>query len=286
MKRIVSTVLAAALVLSLAACSNGDAGTSAADDSSEAVTAETSSDAAGDTDAEESDLDYIQEKGTLIIGYTVYAPMNYTDDEGNFTGFDTELATAVCEKLGVTPKFQEINWETKVIELDAGTIDCIWNGMTLTEDIMENTACTEAYAKNAQVIVMNKDAEYTGTADLVGASIAYEAGSAGQETIEAEENLSQADLVPMATQADCLPEVKAGSCQAAVLDLTLANAMIGEGTSYTDLEIKDELNVEEYGVAFRKGSDVADAVNEAFAALREDGTMQALADKYNLELAD
>lgn len=286
MKRIVSTVLAAALVLSLAACSNGDAGTSAADDSSEAVTAETSSDAAGDTDAEESDLAYIQEKGTLIIGYTVYAPMNYTDDEGNFTGFDTELATAVCEKLGVTPEFQEINWETKVIELDAGTIDCIWNGMTLTEDIMENTACTEAYAKNAQVIVMDKDAEYTGTADLVGASIAYEAGSAGQETIEAEENLSQADLVPMATQADCLPEVKAGSCQAAVLDLTLANAMIGEGTSYTDLEIKDELNVEEYGVAFRKGSDVADAVNEAFAALREDGTMQALADKYNLELAD
>ena len=286
MKRIVSTVLAAALVLSLAACSNGDTGTSAADDSSEAVTAETSSDAAGDTDAEESDLAYIQEKGTLIIGYTVYAPMNYTDDEGNFTGFDTELATAVCEKLGVTPEFQEINWETKVIELDAGTIDCIWNGMTLTEDIMENTACTEAYAKNAQVIVMNKDAEYTGTADLVGASIAYEAGSAGQETIEAEENLSQADLVPMATQADCLPEVKAGSCQAAVLDLTLANAMIGEGTSYTDLEIKDELNVEEYGVAFRKGSDVADAVNEAFAALREDGTMQALADKYNLELAD
>lgn len=286
MKRIVSTVLAAALVLSLAACSNGDAGTSAADDSSEAVTAETSSDAVGDADAEESDLAYIQEKGTLIIGYTVYAPMNYTDDEGNFTGFDTELATAVCEKLGVTPEFQEINWETKVIELDAGTIDCIWNGMTLTEDIMENTACTEAYAKNAQVIVMNKDAEYTGTADLVGASIAYEAGSAGQETIEAEENLSRADLVPMATQADCLPEVKAGSCQAAVLDLTLANAMIGEGTSYTDLEIKDELNVEEYGVAFRKGSDVADAVNEAFAALREDGTMQALADKYNLELAD
>ena len=286
MKRIVSTVLAAALVLSLAACSNGDAGTSAADDSSEAVTAETSSDAVGDADAEESDLAYIQEKGTLIIGYTVYAPMNYTDDEGNFTGFDTELATAVCEKLGVTPEFQEINWETKVIELDAGTIDCIWNGMTLTEDIMENTACTEAYAKNAQVIVMNKDAEYTGTADLVGASIAYEAGSAGQETIEAEENLSRADLVSMATQADCLPEVKAGSCQAAVLDLTLANAMIGEGTSYTDLEIKDELNVEEYGVAFRKGSDVADAVNEAFAALREDGTMQALADKYNLELAD
>ncbi len=288
MKRIISTVLAAALVLSLAACSNSDssASTSAAKDSSTAATAETTADTGDDAATEESDLAYIKEKGTMIIGYTVYAPMNYTDDDGNFTGFDTELATAVCEQLGVEPAFQEINWETKVVELDAGTIDCIWNGMTLTEDIMENTACTEPYAKNAQVIVMKKDAAYTGTADLVDASIAYEAGSAGQETLEAEENLSQADLVPKTVQADCLPEVEAGNCQAAVLDLTLANAMIGEGTSYTDLEIKDELNVEEYGVAFRKGSDVAAAVNDAFAALREDGTMQALADKYNLELAD
>ncbi len=288
MKRIISTVLAAALVLSLAACSNSDSSTStsAAEDSSTAATAETTADTGDDAATEESDLAYIKEKGTMIIGYTVYAPMNYTDDDGNFTGFDTELATAVCEQLGVEPVFQEINWETKVVELDAGTIDCIWNGMTLTEDIMENTACTEPYAKNAQVIVMKKDAAYTGTADLVDASIAYEAGSAGQETLEAEENLSQADLVPKTVQADCLPEVEAGNCQAAVLDLTLANAMIGEGTSYTDLEIKDELNVEEYGVAFRKGSDVAAAVNDAFAALREDGTMQALADKYNLELAD
>ena len=288
MKRIISTVLAAALVLSLAACSNSDssASTSAAEDSSTAATAETTADTGDDAATEESDLAYIKEKGTMIIGYTVYAPMNYTDDDGNFTGFDTELATAVCEQLGVEPVFQEINWETKVVELDAGTIDCIWNGMTLTEDIMENTACTEPYAKNAQVIVMKKEAAYNGTADLVDASIAYEAGSAGQETLEAEENLSQADLVPKTVQADCLPEVEAGNCQAAVLDLTLANAMIGEGTSYTDLEIKDELNVEEYGVAFRKGSDVAAAVNDAFAALREDGTMQALADKYNLELAD
>lgn len=288
MKRIISTVLAAALVLSLAACSNSDTSTStsAAEDSSTSATAETTADTGDDAATEESDLAYIKEKGTMIIGYTVYAPMNYTDDDGNFTGFDTELATAVCEQLGVEPVFQEINWETKVVELDAGTIDCIWNGMTLTEDIMENTACTEPYAKNAQVIVMKKDAAYTSTADLVDASIAYEAGSAGQETLEAEENLSQADLVPKTVQADCLPEVEAGNCQAAVLDLTLANAMIGEGTSYTDLEIKDELNVEEYGVAFRKGSDVAAAVNDAFAALREDGTMQALADKYNLELAD
>ena len=279
MKRLVSAFLAGAMALSLAAC-GGAASTSTVASSASA----SGSAAASETAA--SDLDYIKEKGKMVIGYTVYEPMNYTDADGNFTGFDTELATAVCEKLGVEPEFVEINWDTKVVELDAKSIDCIWNGMTLTDDIMANAACTKPYAKNAQVIVMKKDAAYTGTADLVSASIAYEAGSAGQDTIEAEENLSQADLVPKTVQADCLPEVEAGNCQAAVLDLTLANAMIGEGTSYTDLEIKDELNVEEYGVAFRKGSDVAAAVNDAFAQLREDGTMQALADKYNLELAD
>ena len=123
MKRIISTVLAAALVLSLAACSNSDSSTStsAAEDSSTAATAETTADTGDDAATEESDLAYIKEKGTMIIGYTVYAPMNYTDDDGNFTGFDTELATAVCEQLGVEPVFQEINWETKVVELDAGT---------------------------------------------------------------------------------------------------------------------------------------------------------------------
>lgn len=287
MKKLTCTLLAVTLALSLAACgSTVDTTAESTEAASTDSAAADSADTAEAANSADSDLAYIQGNGQMVIGYTVYAPMNYTDDEGNFTGFDTELATAVCEKLGVEPVFQEINWETKVVELDAKTIDCIWNGMTLTDDIMANTACTQAYAKNAQVIVMKKDAAYTGTADLVGASIAYEAGSAGQGTIEADENLSQGDLIPKTVQADCLPEVEAGSCQAAVLDLTLANAMIGEGTSYADLEIKDELNVEEYGVAFRKGSDAAAAVDAAFEELKADGTMQALADKYNLELAD
>lgn len=284
-KRALALLGAAAMSASLAACGSTATTDSAAASESTADVASTA-EAAADTADGESDLAYIQEKGKMTIGYTVYAPMNYTDENGEFVGFDTELATAVCEQLGVEPEFVEINWDTKIVELDAKSIDCIWNGMTLTDDIMANTACTQAYAKNAQVIVMKKDAAYTGTADLVGASIAYEAGSAGQDTIEADENLSQGDLIPKTVQADCLPEVEAGSCQAAVLDLTLANAMIGEGTSYADLEIKDELNVEEYGVAFRKGSDAAAAVDAAFEELKADGTMQALADKYNLELAD
>ena len=285
MKKHISLLLAAGMAASLAACGatatvSESAAESTADAASTAEAAETEAEAA------DSDLAYIQDKGTMTIGYTVYAPMNYTDENGEFVGFDTELATAVCEQLGVEPKFAEINWDTKIVELDAKSIDCIWNGMTLTDDIMANTACTQAYAKNAQVVVMKADAGYTSTADLVGKTVVAEAGSAGETTVQEDENLSQADYVSKSVQTDCLMEVAAGTADAAVLDLTLASAMIGEGTDYADLAIVDELNAEEYGVAFRKGSDVAAAVDAAFDALKADGTMQALADKYGLTLAE
>jgi len=280
LKRIASAFLAGALALSLAAC-GGSVSTSAA--------ASASGSAAGSASAAAgSDLDYIKGKGKMVIGYTVYEPMNYTDADGNFTGFDTELATAVCAKLGVEPEFVEINWDTKVVELDAKSIDCIWNGMTLTEDIMANTATTKAYAKNAQVVVV-KDGTgtaYTSTADLAGKTVVAEAGSAGEAAIQGDENLAKADYVSKSVQTDCLMEVAAGTADAAVLDLTLANAMIGEGTDYASLAIVDELNAEEYGVAFRKGSDAAAAVDAAFDELKADGTMQALAEKYELALAD
>ena len=286
MKKLISLLLAAGMMASLAACG------SAASTSESASTAESTSEAASTAEAAEaettgeSDLAYIQDKGKMTIGYTVYAPMNYTDENGEFVGFDTELATAVCEQLGVEPEFVEINWDTKMVELDAKSIDCIWNGMTLTDDIMANTACTKAYAKNAQVVVMKKDSGYTSTADLIGKTVVAEAGSAGETTVQEDENLSQADYVSKSVQTDCLMEVAAGTADAAVLDLTLASAMIGEGTDYADLEIVDELNAEEYGVAFRKGSDAAAAVDAAFDALKADGTMQTLADKYGLTLAD
>ena len=279
MKRFLSMFVAGAMALSLAAC-GGAASTSAAASASGSAAGSAASASA------DSDLAYIQGKGKMVIGYTVYAPMNYTDDEGNFTGFDTELATAVCEKLGVEPEFVEINWDTKVVELDAKSIDCIWNGMTLTEDIMANTATTKAYAKNAQVVVVKDGTDYTSTADLADKTVVAEAGSAGEAAIQGDENLSKADYVSKSVQTDCLMEVAAGTADAAVLDLTLANAMIGAGTDYAGLKIVDELNAEEYGVAFRKGSDAAAAVDAAFDELKADGTMQALADKYDLALAE
>ena len=235
--------------------------------------------------AEESDLHHVQEKGTLVIGYTVYAPMNYTDENGVFTGFDTELAMAVAQILGVTPEFVEIDWNTKEIELAAKNIDCIWNGLTITDDRKAQMNITIPYVKNAQAVVIKEGSEYESTASLIGKVIAAEAGSAGETIVQEDANLSQAELISKEVQTACLMEVKAGTAYAAVLDLTLANAMVGKDGDYVDLKIVDRLGVEDYGVAFRKGSDIAEKVNKAFLTLKEQGFLQELAQKYGLDLA-
>ncbi len=289
--RLWTILLVLALVLS--ACGgNGKTGENNDGGASSAAPEEQKTGGEAQQDAAESDLAYVKGNGKLVIGYTVYAPMNYTDDDGNFTGFDTELARAVCERLGVEPEFQEIVWETKEVELAGKSIDCIWNGMTLDADREANMNCTVPYVKNAQVVVVKTGMDYTDTSSLVGKTVVAEIGSAGEAQIlgsedsEPDANLAQADYVGKSVQTDCLMEVKAGTADAAVLDMTLANAMTGEGTDYADLEIVDELAVENYGVAFRKGSDVRDAVNDIFAEMVADGSLKALADQYGLELAD
>lgn len=293
MKRTVKLwVLLLSLAMLLSACGGKDAGADASGDggtSAAAPAEQTTGDSGSDS---ESDLAYVRGNGKLVIGYTVYAPMNYTDDDGNFTGFDTELARAVCQRLGVEPEFQEIVWETKEVELAGKSIDCIWNGMTLDADREANMNCTVPYVKNAQVVVVKAGTDYVDTSSLIGKTVVAEVGSAGETQIigsedsEPDANLAQADYVGKSVQTDCLMEVKAGTADAAVLDMTLANAMTGEGTDYADLEIVDELAVENYGVAFRKGSDVRDAVNDIFAEMVADGSLKALADQYGLELAD
>ncbi len=281
-KKLLALLLAGAMSLSLlAGCGGG----------SDDATDDTAANGADDSSAQtESDLAYVQDKGTMVIGYTVYEPMNYTDENGEFTGFDTEFARAVCEKLGVEPEFVEINWDTKVIELDAKSIDCIWNGMTITDDLKENISVSDPYVKNMQVVVIkdsNKD-KFTDTASLSGATLVAEAGSAGQAAVEADENLSQATLTTVTKQTDALLEIESGASDAAILDWTLAKSMIGEGTDFADLMMIDgaELSVEEYGVGFRKDSDLCTKVNEIMAELVEDGTLPALAEKYGLSLAE
>ena len=274
MKRLVSAFLAGAMALSLAAC-GGAASTSTVASSASA----SGSAAASETAA--SDLDYIKEKGKMVIGYTVYEPMNYTDADGNFTGFDTELATAVCEKLGVEPEFVEINWDTKVVELDAKSIDCIWNGMTLTDEVKNSMETSKPYCENAQVVVVKAaDADkYKDTDSLKDLKFAAEAGSAGA----AEVKKLGLKCTELTTQADALMEVQAGTSDACVIDLLMAGAMIGEGTSYTDLTYTVKLNSEEYGVGFRKGSDLAAALNDFFAASYKDGSLKKTAETYGVQ---
>jgi polar amino acid transport system substrate-binding protein len=268
MKRFICLLLALTMVLALAACGASK------------------ENSATNQPKGESDLAYVKGNGKLIIGYTDYAPMNYTDDSGTFTGFDTELAILVCNKLGLEPEFVEINWDTKEVELNAKSIDCIWNGLTINPERKETMEITKPYVKNAQVVLIKKGTAYDGTASLIGKNVAAEQGSAGEEAVQEETNLKQANYVPKTLQTECLMEVKAGTADAAVLDLTLAKTMTGEGTDYEDLIIADYLNEEDYGVAFRKGSDICAEVNKIFTELVEDGSMGALADKYGLELAE
>lgn len=235
----------------------------------------------------DSDLKYIQKKGTMIVGITDYAPMDFKDENGNWTGFDAELAEMVCKELGVKCEFFVLaDWGKKFYELETKNIDCIWNGMTITDEVKLNTNCSDPYVINAQVLVMKADVvgQYDAVELLQGLTFAVENGSAGQDEVVAL-GVPDSQIIAVQDQAAALMEVAAGTSDACVIDITMANAMTGEGTSYADLAPGISLSSEEYGIGFRKDSDVTAKVNELLAKYKADGTLQALADKYSLTLA-
>ena len=235
--------------------------------------------------APETDLAAIKSKGKLIVGITDYAPMDYKDENGNWTGFDAEFAQLFAKELGVECEFYIIaDWGKKFLELETQQIDAVWNGMTITEEATANSSVSDPYVINAQVVVMKADAvgNYADTASMSGLTIAVENGSAGQDAAAA---IAGATVVPLQDQAAALLEVKAGTADACVIDITMAYAMTGEGTDYADLAPGLSLTEELYGVSFRKDSDLTAKFNEFMAGLKADGTLQALADKYDLTLA-
>jgi polar amino acid transport system substrate-binding protein len=289
MKKLFSLLLAFTLICSmgtvLSGCTKNDTAATKATTDSTTSTADSTTKTDATTTADD-DWSYIKEKGTLTIGITDYKPMNYYDDSGKLVGFDTEFAEAVCKHLGITPNFVEINWDTKEIELAAKNIDCIWNGLTISEDRKENMDFSEAYILNKQQVVIKKDNAdtYTDAASLAHATLVAEISSAGETAIADDAVLSGATYVAVAKQTDALLEVKAGTADAAVLDYTLANAMVGDGTDYSDLMIVKgmDLAVEQYGIGFRKGSTAVDEINKAIDALIKDGTLSTIAEKYGL----
>ena len=284
MKKYVSLLLALCLCLGLmAGCGSNNTADDA--DTNDNNTADTATDNTNDNSADdaESDLAYVKDKGTLVVGITDFAPMDYQDDAGEWIGFDADMAKAFAESLGVDVEFVEIDWSNKILELNAKTIDCVWNGMTLTEDVKTAMACSDAYCNNAQVVIVpaDKAADYQTVESLADLSFAVEDGSAGEEAISA----LGYNYTPVTAQSDALMEVAAGTSDAAVIDSLMAAAMVGEGTGYADLTYTVGLNSEEYGVGFRQGSDLAAALNDFFASAYADGTMLACAETYGVQAA-
>lgn len=289
MKKLVALMLVGAMTAAMVTGCGSSADTSASTDTAEDTAAdaeatEDTAEAAEDTAADaKSDLAYVKEKGTLVVGITEFEPMDYKDENGEWIGFDADMAKAFAESLGVTAEFQVIDWDNKILELEGKTIDCVWNGMTLTDEVTSAMECTNAYLNNAQVVVVPADVadQYQDEESLKDLSFAVEAGSAG----EAEVSALGLNYTPVSSQADALMEVASKSSDAAVIDSLMAGAMIGEGTGYADLTYTIGLNSEEYGVGFRKGSDLAAALNDYFTTSLEDGSMEKVAETYGVQAA-
>ena len=268
MKKLIALLLVLVMAVSLVAC---------------AQTGDQTDTTAGQT--EDTDAAYVAKQGKLIVGITEYAPMDFKDENGEWTGFDAELAEMFAEELDVECEFFVIgDWSKKFFELDAKNIDCVWNGMTITEEATSNASVSDPYVINAQVVVMPADkvSQYPDAASMKDLTFAVEEGSAGQDM--AEENNFK--TVSKQDQAGALMEVAAGTSDACIIDITMAKAMTGEGTDYADLAESISLSSEEYGVAFRKGSDLTAKLNAFLDKLAQDGTLDQLAKKYNLTLAE
>jgi len=236
-------------------------------------------------DKDGSDWAYIEDKGKLVIGITEFDPANYWDEDGNLVGFDTEMAIAACEELGVEAEFIVIDWDSKELELESKNIDCIWNMMGVNDERKEYADFTAAYIVNGQVAVIQKaNADKYVDVDSLnveGLTAVAEEGATGQSVAEAQ--FDNADFIPVAGQTDAMLEVKAGTADFAVVDFLTASSMIAN-SDYADLMIVQDLVLEiEYdAVAFRKGSDAVAMMDGALEKLFEDGTAAEIAEKYAL----
>ena len=280
LKKWLALALALATATTLTACSNTTGGNT--------NTPSGSPSPSGSQAAVESDMQYVKDKGTLVVGITYFEPMDYkAEGSDEWIGFDADMAKAFAESLGVDVEFQEITWDYKVEELNSKAIDCVWNGMTLTDEVTAAMGTSTPYCTNYQTLVYSADraAEFEGLTSLEGLNIAVESGSAGEDAAEA----LGAATVPVQAQANALMEVAAGTSDAAVIDVLMAAEMTGEGTSYADLTYSLNLNdaqdlpSEEYGVGFRLGSDLVDAFNTFWAEKIADGTVLEVATTYGLQ---
>ncbi len=227
------------------------------------------------------------EKETIVVGYTIYDPMNYLDENGKLVGFDTELAEKVFTNLGYDVAFKEIQWENKYTDLNSNVIDCVWNGFTCNTKDDDGIARADKvdfsynYMENRQVIVVAADSKIATAADLNGKIGLAETGSAGETYAKGFEGVTFKGAIK---QTDTLLEINAKTADFAVVDAQLAKSYVGKG-DYANLKIVEELSsdVEYYAIGFKKGSELTAKVNAELEKLGADGTIAALATKYGVE---
>ena len=231
---------------------------------------------------------------TLVCGVTIFENMNEKDENGNWTGFESEFAMEVGKLIGMDVKFQEIDWTQKYTELEAGTIDCIWNGFTANSSDKINGVDTRrsdlvdfsyGYMLNQQCVVIKADNAdvYKTEADLAGKKAGVEGGSAG-ESYASSVIGENGSMEKYPAQNKAFLEVKTGAVDFAVVDIVLAKNICGKG-DYADLMIVEsiELDSEIYAIGFEKGSELTAKVNEAIKTLFENGKIAELATKYGFE---
>lgn len=273
-KRFVSVALAAVMALSMTACgsSNSAAETTAADtEAAESQAEETTAEEAKTTDG-----------GTLIVGFDQdFPPMGFVGDNGEYTGFDLELAQEVAKRLGLEYKAQPIAWDSKDMELESGNIDCIWNGFTMTGREDDYT-WTEPYMANQQVFVVANDSDINSQADLAGKIVEVQADSSAEAALKEAPELTATfkELLTTADYNTAFMDLEQGAVDAIAMDVIVAGYQIQQRNA--DFKILDDsLSEEEYGVGFKKGNtELRDKVQSTLEEMAEDGTLQEVSEKW------
>ena len=273
-KRFVSVALAAVMALSMTACgsSNSAAETTAADtEAAESQAEETTAEEAKTTDG-----------GTLIVGFDQdFPPMGFVGDDGEYTGFDLELAQEVAKRLGLEYKAQPIAWDSKDMELESGNIDCIWNGFTMTGREDDYT-WTEPYMANQQVFVVANDSDINSQADLAGKIVEVQADSSAEAALKEAPELTATfkELLTTADYNTAFMDLEQGAVDAIAMDVIVAGYQIQQRNA--DFKILDDsLSEEEYGVGFKKGNtELRDKVQSTLEEMAEDGTLQEVSEKW------
>lgn len=232
---------------------------------------------------ETSDLKRVQDANKLVVGVTVYQPMDYIDDEsGEWTGFDADLAKSFAESLGVNCQIVIITWSEKVAELDSKQIDLVWNGMTASDELGKQIDFSVSYAKNAQVAVVKSGSAITTKDQIKNAKIVVEGGSAGATVAQ---EIGATNVTPLTAQIDALNEVNAGTSEVAIIDITMAQSVVGKGT-FSGLKVVEGVSYgdEIFAVGLRKGSDLKEKLDSFLKAKYADGTLATLAEKYQVGL--